>query len=166
MERMFTAFEKIVNVITVISSVLMTLLTIIVFAEVLSRYVFNFPIVVSSQLTSLLFPWLIFLGSIAVTYYEEHLAITFVREKFPEKVQKIIVVFEKLIILFFTIAIMVAAYDLSQAVANQSIPLLKISKSWLYYSLVFPFIGIVISVIMHLIQLTFNKPVEREGDLL
>ena len=60
-ENFWNVMDYIMKVIDFIASIMMVALTIVVFGEVLSRYVFNFPLVFSNELTLLLFPWVIFL---------------------------------------------------------------------------------------------------------
>lgn len=148
------------------SAFLMVLLTIVVFSEVLSRYVFNFPLVFSSELTQLIFPWLIFLGNISVTKDDDHLSITFFRELMPKWAQKFSFLLAKLIILYFSFYMVKSSYEIAQVVSDQAMPMLRISKEWLYYSVTASFIGILIVVIIQIILILTNKlEPPREGGI-
>ncbi|XQY92254.1 TRAP transporter small permease [Metabacillus sp. HB246100] len=149
------------------ASAMMAFLTIIVFAEVLSRYVFNYPLVYSNELTLLLFPWVIFIGAISITKSEGHLSITFFRELMPKKVQKWMYLFSKAVMLYFSFYMMISSYEIAKAVSQQVMPVLRISKAWLYASITVSFLAIMILLVYQIICILLNKLVPpREEDML
>ncbi|MBM7570349.1 TRAP transporter small permease [Aquibacillus albus] len=149
------------------SSFLMVLLTIVVFGEVLSRYVFNFPLVFSTELTQLLFPWIIFITAISVTKNEDHLSINFFRELMPKFAQKIAFLIAKLVMLYFSFFMFISSYEIAQAVNSQILPVLRIPKSWLYYSVTVSFVGVIIVLLIQIMLILMNKlEPPREEDML
>ncbi|MDQ0252998.1 TRAP-type C4-dicarboxylate transport system permease small subunit [Evansella vedderi] len=165
--RSFNFIDKTVQILDLAACGLMALLTLVVFSEVLSRYVFNYPLVFSNELTQLLFPWTIFLGIIAVTKNEGHLSITFFRELLPKAMQKLAFIFSKLVMLYFSFYMLVSSYNLAQTVSNQVLPMLRISRAWLFYSVVVSFAAITIILIYQLVLIFMNKlEPPREEDLL
>lgn len=149
--------ESLTKVVDVISSILMVLLTIVVFGEVLSRYVFNFPLVFSNELTKLFFPWLIFLTAISVTKNEDHLSINYFREKMSKTGQKIAFLFAKLVMLYFSVFMMISSFQISKAVESQLLPVLRISKAWLYLSVTVSFVGVIVILLYQLGMILTNK---------
>ncbi|MCM3759239.1 TRAP transporter small permease [Alkalihalobacillus oceani] len=157
--------DQIMRAIDTFSNVLMVGLTLVVFAEVLSRYIFNFPIKITGELTQLIFPWLVFMTTIAVTRNDDHLAIHYFRNKLKKGLQKIVVVSMKAIMLFFTIFMFISSYELAQAVINQPMPVLRISKAWLYSSLTVAFLGVSIIILYQIIMIILDKETWAKGEL-
>lgn len=160
LEKITSRFVKLTEIIAIL---LMVLLTLVVFAEVLSRYVFNYPISFSTELTQLFFPWMIFLGTVAVTKNEDHLKITVLQEKFNRGVQVVMQIFGKAVMLIFSIYMVYASYLLAQAVRMQPLPMLQISKSWLYISVTVSFTFVAILLVLQIILLITRKNVEMKG---
>jgi TRAP-type C4-dicarboxylate transport system permease small subunit len=159
--------DKIINFVDIIASIMMVLLTLVVFGEVLSRYVFNYPLVYSNELTKLLFPWVIFIAGISITKNEGHLSINFFRELLPKAGQKWAFVFAKLVMLYFSVFMMLSSYQIAQAVSRQVLPMLRISKAWLYASITVSFAAICIILIYQIILIVVNKlEPPREEDIL
>jgi TRAP-type C4-dicarboxylate transport system permease small subunit len=149
-----------------VTSVLMVALTLVVFSEVMSRYLFKVPLAFSGELTSLIFPWLIFLAAITVTKDEGHLSINYFRTLMPKLGQRIAHIITKLIMLYFSIFMVISSYQLAQVSAKQLMPMLRISKSWLYISGIVAFIGVSIILLFQLVLLVMNKmEAPREEDL-
>ncbi|WP_044022482.1 TRAP transporter small permease [Bacillus sp. SG-1] len=158
--------DRFINVIDVFASILMVLLTMVVFGEVLSRYVFNFPLVFSTELTNLLFPWIIFITAISVTKNEDHLSINFLRDKMSRNGRKITFILTKLVMMFFSFYMVLSSYQIAKSVVNQPLPMLRISKAWLYSSVTVSFTLIFIILTYQLIMIIMNKmEAPREEDM-
>ncbi|MCL9773931.1 TRAP transporter small permease [Vibrio methylphosphonaticus] len=65
---------------------IMALLTVLVTYQVVTRYVFDSPSAVSEVLSRYMFVWLVLIGSAYVFGLREHMAITYVRDKFSPRV--------------------------------------------------------------------------------
>lgn len=165
--KLMTIVDLSIKTIDLFSSFLMVLLTVVVFGEVLSRYIFNFPLIFTTELTQILFPWLIFLTAISVTKAEGHLSINFFRELMPKAMQKAAFLLAKIVMLYFAFFMMISSFDIAAAVASQPLPVLRISKAWLYYSLTFSFIGVILVLLLQIILIITNKlEPPREEDTL
>lgn len=149
--------DRFIKGVDLFASILMVLLTIVVFGEVLSRYVFNFPIIFSNELTKLLFPWIVFITAISVTKNEDHLSINYIRDKMPKRAQKLTFIISKLIMLYFSVYMVVSSFQIAKAVVNQPLPMLRISKAWLYASVTVSFSFIIIILVYQLILILINK---------
>ncbi|WP_334551558.1 TRAP transporter small permease [Vibrio scophthalmi] len=82
-------------------------MTALVTYQVASRYLFNSPSAVSEVLSRYLFIWLILFGSAYVFGLLEHMAITFIRDKFNYKVRLLVEMFIELVTVSFAYAIMI-----------------------------------------------------------
>ncbi|ADH98421.1 TRAP transporter small permease [Salisediminibacterium selenitireducens] len=159
-------FNRIINGFEALSSILLALLTIVVFGEVLSRYVFQLPLVFSNELTLILFPWMIFLGAVAVTKDDGHLAVSYFRDRLPYAYQKGLYLFSKVIMLSFSVAMAYASWRLADNVSNQLMPVLRISRSWLSISITVSFIAISLVLIRQIYWImTDRMKVPTEEDL-
>ncbi|MCJ2377655.1 TRAP transporter small permease [Vibrio sp. ZSDZ34] len=65
---------------------IMAVLTILVTYQVVTRYVFDSPSAVSEVLSRYMFVWLVLIGGAYVFGLREHMAISYVRDKFPPKI--------------------------------------------------------------------------------
>jgi|SRR5690625_244850 len=155
--------EFLERVIIIITSSLMVLLTAVVFFNVITRYFFNLPIAFTYELVDLLFPWIVFMAIINVTYENENIDILFFVKLFPNTFQTISKYFVKLVMLFFSIYIMMSGFRLASAVGNHTLPLLKISKSWLYWSVAYSFIGVSLIIVYQIILLITGEEDVGEG---
>jgi TRAP-type C4-dicarboxylate transport system permease small subunit len=82
-------------------------MTVLVTYQVVARYLFNSPSAISEVLSRYLFIWLILFGSAYVFGLREHMAISFIKEKFSEKVQLLADMFIELVTVCFAISIMI-----------------------------------------------------------
>ncbi|WP_227937132.1 TRAP transporter small permease [Alkalihalobacillus deserti] len=159
--------DRFIDVIDVLASIMMVLLTLVVFAEVVSRYAFSLPLTFSNELTMLLFPWVIFVAAISVTKNEGHLSINVFREKLPPAMQRWAFLFSKLVMLYFSVYMMLSSYRLAESVVNQVMPMLRISRAWLFASLTVSFAFITIILIYQIVLILMNRlEPPREEDVL
>lgn len=154
--------DRIAKLIVILSSTLMIVLTLVVFFNVIARYFFNVPIAFTYELVELLFPWIVFLTVINVTLDNENIDIQFFVKLTPKPVQVVAAYATKLIMLFFSMYITYSSYKLASAVGNHTMPLLKISKSWLYWSVTVSFVGVSFVIIYQTILLILGKDNEKE----
>lgn len=83
------------------------LMTVLITWQVITRYLFNSPSAVSEILSRYLFIWLILFGSAYVFGLREHMAISFIKEKFSPRGKIITDMFTELAIAVFTFTIMI-----------------------------------------------------------
>lgn len=82
-------------------------MTILVTYQVASRYLFNSPSAVSEVLSRYLFIWLVLFGSAYVFGSREHMAITFIKDKFKDKYRLLAEMFIELVTVSFAYTIMI-----------------------------------------------------------
>ncbi|MFA0438682.1 C4-dicarboxylate ABC transporter permease [Vibrio sp. 10N.286.49.C2] len=82
-------------------------MTLLVTYQVVVRYLFNSPSAISEVMSRYLFIWLILFGSAYVFGLREHMAITFIKDKFNEKLKTIVEMFIELVTVFFAFSIMI-----------------------------------------------------------
>ena len=82
-------------------------MTVLVTYQVASRYLFNSPSAVSEVMSRYLFIWLILFGSAYVFGQREHMAITFIKDKFNKKLRILTEMFIELVTVTFAYTIMI-----------------------------------------------------------
>ncbi|PJC86994.1 TRAP transporter small permease [Vibrio sp. HA2012] len=82
-------------------------MTVMVTYQVVVRYLFDSPSAVSEVLSRYLFIWLILFGSAYVFGLREHMAITFIQYKFPERIRILLDMLTELATAVFALSIMI-----------------------------------------------------------
>ncbi|NDO81043.1 C4-dicarboxylate ABC transporter permease [Citrobacter sp. NCU1] len=85
---------------------LVGVMTFLVTWQVVSRYIFNSPSAVSEVLSRYLFIWLVLIGGAYVFGLREHMAITFMRDKFPRKVRISLEIIGEMAITVFAVLVL------------------------------------------------------------
>src|SRR5699024_11087424 len=117
-----------------------------------------------TELTTFLFPWLVFLTIIIITKENGHIAVNYFFNKLPNKFQKYAAIFNILVMLTFSIFMMISSYKLAADVYNILIPIIDISRTWLYVSMFIAFFSCTIILILQLIKLIKYGPSGPFGD--
>ncbi|MEO8627617.1 MAG: TRAP transporter large permease subunit [Betaproteobacteria bacterium] len=103
---------------------------VILFAGVVSRYVFQQPILWSDELASILFLWLAMLGAVVALRRDEHMRMTAIVGMVKPNVRAFLDVFALVASLAFLLLIIAPAYDFAHDEAVISTPALDISNAW------------------------------------
>jgi TRAP-type C4-dicarboxylate transport system permease small subunit len=107
----------------------------IVFFEVLMRYVFRTPIITSIELARLGFVWSCFMGATLCMKQEKHIKFVFMIEKFGVMGQRVIKICVDLLSVGFFSFLLVKGIQMVQAVQYTYFPALGWSQLWLYLPL-------------------------------
>lgn len=94
--------------------VLLILMSLFVFAQVVFRYVLKQPLAWSEELTTYMFSWLSYIGAAAVTYKNDHVAITTLVDGMKnKKAQKAIRIATQVIIFVFYVLVCYESFILA-----------------------------------------------------
>lgn len=104
MNKAKNILDQILKVVSVVLFIAMVLLTTY---QVIARYIFKSPSSISEVLTRYAFVWLIIVSATYVFGQRDHIAITFLRDKFKGVGRKIIDVAIECVIIIFSATIMV-----------------------------------------------------------
>lgn len=140
---------KIINLmnrlLVVVISLLLALMCILVFGNVVLRYMFNTGITWSEEMARFLFVWMIFLGAILGLKDNEHLGVDMFVKKVPPKFQKILYIISNLLILYSLILLVNGSWKLTLLSLDSVAPATGLPYSYFYG------IGIVASIGMGMI---------------
>ncbi|MDR2860718.1 MAG: TRAP transporter small permease [Elusimicrobiota bacterium] len=97
--------KKLLNIDIVISSIFMIVLIIVTSIGVIFRYCFNSPIIWGEEIQVLCIVIVVFFGGAAGFRHSSHIAIDFIVDKFPKRLERIadiaIVIISSLILIYF-----------------------------------------------------------------
>jgi len=135
----------------------------IVFFEVLMRYVFRAPIITSVELARLGFVWSCFFGATVCFKRQKHIQFLFFTENFGRRGKRIVQATVDLLSLGFFLFLMVKGIQMAEAVEPTYFPALGWSQLWLYLPLPLNALFMLIHTIARLgDQLSATVP-PREG---
>ncbi|MEN1759706.1 TRAP transporter small permease [Anoxynatronum sibiricum] len=111
-------------------------LVVLVTWQVFTRFVLNDPSVISEELAKVCFVWLVLFGAAYVFGERGHMAIEFIRDKFPVKLKLSLSIFIELVILGFSMAILViGGYKVTMMTMGQSSAALRVPVGYIYAAL-------------------------------
>ncbi|MDR1832211.1 MAG: TRAP transporter small permease subunit [Fusobacteriaceae bacterium] len=152
MKKLEKTIYLITDVLSGIAGIMMAVLTGFVFMEVLCRYVFKRPIVITSEMTNLLFPWIVALSAIAIAKSNGNTALVFIKERFKGTTRHVIEILVHMVMLYFSVSMIIASFSLSLSLRNEILVLTGISKMFTYGSMVVGFSGVALVVSYNLIK--------------
>lgn len=158
------AVDMFTNVLSGIAGIMMALLTGFVFAEVLCRYVFKSPIVITTEMTNILFPWIVALSSISIARDNGNTALVFIKEKFQGTACHIVEIIVHIIMLYFSVFMSVASFNLCVSLKNEILVLTRVSKVFTYGSMFIGFVGITIVVAYNMVKYILFNMVNIGGE--
>lgn len=137
-------------------------LMILLFAQVVGRYVFNNAITWCEELATMVFMWMIYCGVSGSVLKRRHLSIEFVTDLLPFKVRKVVLILDNVITQAFCIYIIFPMTEIIINLANSGArsPLLGLNRAACY--MVAP-ICLVLTVIRYIQEnITLAKENEEE----
>jgi len=111
----------------------MSVMLVVIFAQVVSRYLFNWTPEWSEELARYLFVWVVFLGSALIMGEAGHLAVQFVPNHFKgTAVGNVLKIVINLSGYVFILLLLVQGAKMTQVMTFQISPGLEIPMSWVY----------------------------------
>lgn len=107
----------------------------IVFFEVLMRYVFRAPLITSVELSRIGFVWSCFLGAALGVKRSRHIRFVFLIERLPAAGRRVLGAAVSLLSVGFFLVVLVQGVHMVQRVADTYFPALGLSQLWLYLPL-------------------------------
>ncbi len=143
LRKVFKYIEKSINVaVFVLLSVMIVNLTI----NVLTRYVFKFPIIWAEELGRYIMVWCAFLGMSIAIRDGDHVNITFIRKLLPKVVQKALFHLSNIVVLIFLVSVLLKSLEHMSTLKGQISPALQIPMS-------IPYISVTVGMVTMILQL-------------
>jgi TRAP-type C4-dicarboxylate transport system permease small subunit len=134
LKRFFWILDKIVDYLV---GSLMLLLVIIGGTQVFSRYILNYSLTWSEELSRYLLVWLVFMAMGVGLRRHAHIGMNVIVARFSVGVQKLFDLFSCIVAIIFGVVIIYYSYQLVQAAVFQTTAALGIPIRLIYYGMVF-----------------------------
>ncbi len=148
-----------------ISVVLMSLMTVIIFIQVIMRYVMQNSLSWSEELARYLFIWLTYIGISYGAKKMQHIKIEATLKLFPKKVRPIVVIVGDVLFLGFSLFLVYTSYIVvqRQITLGQTSPALHMPM-WIVYAA--PLVGFVLTSIRQIQTLIYRvNELKKGGDI-
>jgi len=123
------AIERLVRWIVIL---LMGVMTVLVSIQIVSRYVFNFPLGWSEEMARFSFVWVSFLGASALMQVREHINVTVFLDRFPRRVQAVAVFIANVCGLICIYFFLIGGIALTTNEWRQLAPATETPMGWVY----------------------------------
>lgn len=129
MQKLINLYFKLlkVSIVTCLAA-----MVIMVFTNVVMRYVFNSGLAVSEELSRWAFVWLIFLGAILVLHENAHLGVDIILQKVSNPIRKALLILSTLIMLALTVLILDGSIEQTSLNIDATAPATGLSQAWLF----------------------------------
>lgn len=128
----------------------LAVMSVLVFANVVLRYVFDSGIAWSEELSRLVFVWLIFLGAILASKEHAHIGFDTLVRRLPDSGRKLLILVSGLVMLACCVFLVIGGWQQTVINLQNQYPVLGISYAWLYAVAIVFGIGTGIAIIANL----------------
>ena len=136
-----------VRVLEILIVACLAVMAVLVFGNVVLRYVFDSGIALSEELSRLLFVWLIFLGAILASVQHAHIGFDGLVQKLPLGMRKALVLLTGVLMLAACAMFLIGGWEQTKINLGNSYPVLEVPYAWLYgVALVFG-AGMIIAIV-------------------
>ncbi len=160
-QKIDKGIEKFFSIICTVFSSLNALMVIVLIGVVvldIFSTLLKYPITITSELTGLMFAWITGLSGVIIAIKGENIALTFIKDKFKGKA---IHLFIYAVTLIFCSIMFVSSIFINQQVTTQIMPLLGVSKSVIYSSMIVMFFLISVVTALQMIRYILKKGDEK-----
>jgi TRAP-type transport system small permease protein len=112
--------------------VLMGIMTILVSVQIVSRYVFNFPLGWTEEMARFAFVWVSFLGASALMQVREHINVTVFVDAFPPRLRALCAFLANCCGLVCTYFFLIGGIALTSNEWRQLAPATEVPMGWVY----------------------------------
>jgi len=133
-------------------------ISVLVFLEVLFRYVLDQPLDWSEEMSTFAFAWMCLLGASVGLRYDEHPRLDIFFSRFPESAQKIARIIINFAIIFMLVVLLVYGYKLTVMMKMQRTAALGYSVSFVYAVLPISALIMLVHIIVQTIALFRRTP--------
>lgn len=129
---------------------------------VLTRYITERPAVWTTELSGILFTWVVFIGAMTALRDNRHIRVTLLIDTLPARVRTAVVKAGELIVLAFLVYVTYLSVVMMQKGATRPSPVLDIPFSYVYLATVIGFAGMSVTSFLRLIGLAGDVEADQE----
>jgi len=148
-----------------IVSTLFIIMVSLVFLQVLTRFVVNYPISWTEEISRYLMIYIIFLGSALLVRKRAHIAVDFLLEIVKSKAKSILDMIVLIVSIIFFAILLVFGTQLTFIVIGQTTPNLQFSMAWAYAAVPIGGLLMFLNALAVLFEKILNKGNEKEEQL-
>jgi TRAP-type C4-dicarboxylate transport system permease small subunit len=150
---MFDRISDVLNtIVKYMAGFLLAAMTVVVFLQVLFRYVFDAPLDWSEELATFAFAWMALLGAGVGLKYNQHPSLDIFYSRFPPFLQKTAELLVNLAVVFMLIVLCAAGWELTIAMKMQTMAALGYSVAYIY--IILPISALI--MLFHVLVRTVN----------
>ncbi|WNS77731.1 TRAP transporter small permease [Domibacillus sp. DTU_2020_1001157_1_SI_ALB_TIR_016] len=145
------------NTLNIIMALALAVMVVLVFGNVVLRYLFNSGITWSEEMSRYLFIWLTFLGAIGAFKNKEHLGVDMLIKRLPTKMKKVVIVISDLLILLVLYLVLDGSWKMTMINIDSKAPATGLPLAFVYGTGILVSISMGLMTIYNLYQVMFNK---------
>jgi TRAP-type C4-dicarboxylate transport system permease small subunit len=134
----------------------LSVMAILVFGNVVLRYVFNSGITWSEEMARFLFIWLVLLGAIGALKDNAHLGVDMLIKRLPKRVKKVVYLVSNLIVLVVLYEVVDGSWKMTLLNADSLAPATNMPLSMIYGTGIIMGIGMAIIIVLNMYRALFN----------
>lgn len=128
------AVDKIMQVISVLLGIFLSIAVVFVLVQIVCRYVFRSPLGWTNQLCQFLFVWIVLLGLPVLFHTKGVAAFDFLSNKMKPKTQTVLHIFICLLSMFFAVCFIVFSWQFMMRKGRMMIPAFKVIPYYAVYA--------------------------------
>ena len=132
-KKNFDLKKFLTNIDQYVSAVIFIVIMLLLFLQVVSRYVFGHSFTWTEELSVLLFVWMTYLGVSSAVTYRKNLRIDALLNAVPFKVKKALLILSDIVFIVFNIYLIFPFVQLIGTIGNSKTPILGIPKEITYW---------------------------------
>lgn len=133
---------------------------------VLTRYVTERPAVWTTELSGILFTWVVFVGAMTAHQEGRHIRVTLLVDLLPRPARRGLLKLAEVLVLAFLVYATWLSFEMMQKGATRPSPVLDIPFSWVYLATLIAFAGMSVTSALRLFGVMDPPPVDALEDLL
>ena len=133
---------------------------------VLTRYVTARPAVWTTELSGMLFTWVVYIGAMTAHQEGRHIRVTLLVDLLPRPARHAVLKLAEVLVLAFLVYAAWLSFVMMQKGATRPSPVLDIPFSWVYLATLIAFAGISLTSALRLLGLMDPPPVDAMEEVL
>ncbi|MCM3788976.1 TRAP transporter small permease [Domibacillus indicus] len=150
------------NSLNVVMASALAVMVVLVFGNVVLRYLFNSGITWSEEMSRYLFIWLTFLGAIGAFKNKDHLGVDMLIKRLPTKMKKVVLIISELLMIFVLILILDGSWKMTILNLGSTAPATGMPMAVVYGTGIIVSLSMAVICIFNLYRIFFNKMTEEE----
>ena len=147
----------VINLLNMAMAFSLAFMAILVFGNVILRYVFNSGITWSEEMSRYLFVYMVFLGAIGALKDNQHLGVDMLVKKLPQSIKRVVYVISNLLVLFVLYLVLDGSWKMTVLNMNSSAPATGLPLSFVFGIGVFMSICMGLIIVLNIIKVIKDK---------